>query len=84
MLFDTRRKVDEDLEKIRFANLPPEVQGKEIEEKKKRKEEFEAIEFEKNDRLAIIIAVFSIVIPYLLAFLGIIGAVLLLFYYVYL
>lgn len=72
MLFGARKKVDEDLEKIRFANLTVEEQEREINKQKAQKKEIESIQYEKNDRLALILAVFSIVLPYFLFFIAII------------
>lgn len=81
MLFGGKKRVEEDLEKIRFANLSPEKQEKELAEKEVRKKETDSIKYEKNDRLALIIATFSIVLPYLLTFIVIIGAVIGLLYF---
>ena len=68
MIFSSKKRVEEDLERIRFANLSPEKQEKELSEIARRKKEVNAIQYEKNDRLAMIIAVYSIVLPYVLAF----------------
>lgn len=84
MLFGGKRRVEEDLEKIRFANLPADKQEKELAEKELRKKEIQSIQFEKNDRLALIIATFSIVLPYVFAFIAIIGAVIGLMYFFFL
>lgn len=80
MLFGGKKRVEEDLEKIRFANLSPEKQDKELAEKELRKKEIDSIKYEKNDRLALIIATFSIVLPYLFIFIAVIGAVMGLLY----
>ncbi len=80
MLFGGKKRVEEDLEKIRFANLSPEKQDKELAEKELRKKEIDSIKYEKNDRLALIIATFSIVLPYLFTFIAVIGAVMGLLY----
>ena len=80
MLFGGKKRVEQDLERIRFENLSPEMQEKELAEKERRKNEINSIQFEKNDRLALIIATFSIVLPYLLTFIVIIGAVIGLLY----
>jgi len=80
-LFSNRR-VEEDLERIRKANLPPE---KREEEEAKEREAMEALEsgdvkITVKDVIAMIIAAFSIVIPYALIFLGL--AALVLFFFV--
>lgn len=80
MLFGGKKRVEEDLEKIRFANLSTEKQEEEIAEKEKKKKKIESIQFEKNDRLALIIATFSIVLPYFFTFIAVIGAVIGLLY----
>lgn len=77
MLFG-RNRVEEDLEKIRRANLPPEKLAEEDRIKKEREESM--LQLEKNDLLAMILAVFSLVLPYIIAFMAIIGFVVFLFY----
>lgn len=69
MLFGKRR-VEEDLQRIREANLP---------EEKAHKENIKPddVKLERGDILAMTLAVMSLVLPYILAFLGIMGAVLL-------
>ncbi|HBB28786.1 MAG TPA: hypothetical protein DC000_06000 [Clostridiales bacterium] len=80
MLFGGKKRVEEDLDKIRFANLSTEKQEEELAEKEKKKKKIESIQFEKNDRLALIIATFSIVLPYVFTFFVVIGAVIGLLY----
>lgn len=80
MLFGGKKRLEEDLEKIRFANLSTEKQEEELAEKEKKKKKIESIKFEKNDRLALIIATFSIVLPYVFTFIAVIGAVIGLLY----
>ena len=67
MLFNKKR-VDEDLERIRKANLP----DKSVPDKnvviEEVKADVEEIKLEKGDLLAMILAVLSIILPYLLAF----------------
>jgi len=67
MLFNKKR-VDEDLERIRKANLP----DKNVPDKnvviEEVKADVEEIKLEKGDLLAMILAVLSIILPYLLAF----------------
>lgn len=77
MLFG-RNRVEEDLEKIRRANLPPEKLAEE--DKRKKEQEESMLLLEKNDILAMILAVFSLVLPYIIAFMAIIGLVVVLFY----
>ena len=73
-----RNRVEEDLEKIRRSNLPPEKFEEEERLERERKEAM--LNLEKNDLLAMILAVLSLVLPYILAFVGIIGIVIFLFY----
>jgi len=76
-----KHRVEEDLERIRKANLPPDVL--EAEEKKER-EAVEALQSDDvritaKDVLAMIIAAFSIIIPYALLFIGV--AVMVLYFF---
>nr|WP_300091106.1 hypothetical protein [Sedimentibacter sp.] len=77
MLF-LKSKVEEDLEKIRLANLP----NKNLNEKPKEIEP-EKIRLEKNDLLAMILAVFSLILPYFAAFVAIMAGVVFLLGYLY-
>ena len=77
MLFGKNR-VEEDLEKIRRANLPSEYKNDEEQKKESAK-----LKLEKNDLLAMILAVFSLVLPYFIAFVAIIAAVVFLLGYLY-
>jgi hypothetical protein len=79
-LFSNRR-VEEELERIRKANLPPEA--REAEETQER-EAAETIQpddtkITAKDVLAMVIAAFSIVIPYAVVFIGLAALVLFLF-----
>ena len=67
MLF--KKRVDEDLERIRKANLPDTDVGEEI------KTNVEKVKLEKGDLPAMILAVLSIVLPYVLAFTAIMAGV---------
>lgn len=90
MFFISKRKVEEDLEKIRKANLPIEsyensdakfgyysINQNGTASSKNKREKFK-LELEKNDILAMIIAVFSIVLPYVLCFILILSSFVLL------
>lgn len=77
MLF-LKSKVEEDLEKIRLANLP----NDNLNEKPKEIEP-EKIRLEKNDLLAMILAVFSLILPYFAAFVAIMAGVVFLLGYLY-
>jgi len=77
MLF-IKNRVEEDLKKIRQANLPEEHLEKESQKKKSND-----LELEKNDLLAMILAVLSLVFPYVLAFVGIMAGVVFLLGYLY-
>ncbi len=71
MLFNKKR-VDEDLEKIRKANLPDKPDKRANEE---LKTDVEEINLEKGDLLAMVLAVLSIVLPYVLVFAAIMAGV---------
>ena len=80
MLFDNRR-VEEDLERIRKANLPPEVREAEME---KEREAVNALRSSSErltakDILAMTIAVLSLVLPYALIIFGAVILFLLIF-----
>lgn len=75
MLFGKNR-VEEDLEKIKMANLPYEsykpYQPYKSKENNKSKDE---LMLENGDILAIILAIMSLIVPYLIAFVGIMAGV---------
>lgn len=75
MLFGKNR-VEEDLEKIKMANLPYEsykpYQPYKLKENNISKDE---LMLEKGDILAIILAIMSLIVPYLIAFVGIMAGV---------
>lgn len=75
MLF-WKTKVEEDLEKIRRANLPDEK----INEDKKYENQ---LKLEKGDLLAMTLAVMSLILPYIIAFVGIMTGVVFLLGYFY-
>ncbi len=78
-----KRRVEEDLERIRFSNLPIEKQEQELSEKERQKKEIESIQYEKNDRLALILATFSIVLPLVFIFIAVLAVVVGLFYWIF-
>ncbi len=80
---DNKRRVEEDLERIRFSNLPIEKQEQELSEKERQKKEIESIQYEKNDRLALILATFSIVLPLVFIFIAVLAVVVGLFYWIF-
>lgn len=75
MLF-SRRRVEEDLDRIRKANLPAEKQAEE--EKQQQAARENASRLEKGDLLAMIIAFFSVILPYILISIGVMAALVLL------
>lgn len=75
MLF-LKSRVEEDLEKIRLANLPHEN----LNEKSNEQEE---LKLEKNDIPAIILAVLSLILPYFAAFVAIMACMVFLLGYFY-
>lgn len=68
-------RVEEDLQKIRQANLSPEKFEEECRIKKQKTEStsMEKLHLEKNDLLAMVLAVFSLVLPFILIFIAIMG-----------
>ena len=85
MLFNNSKRVSEDLQKIRQVNLDPAItQEKEKlsdEEKKKAKELLKELTF--KDYIAMVIAVFSIIVPYFLILIGVLAILLFLLYLFY-
>lgn len=92
MLFGKKR-VEEDLERIRRANLPAEKLAAEnkanninnidnIDNIDNVEETIlhEKLALEKNDVLAMILAVFSLILPYVTAFVAVMGLILFLIY----
>jgi hypothetical protein len=77
MLF-LKSRVEEDLEKIRNANLPHENANEKSDE-----HEPERLKLEKNDVLAMILAVFSLILPYFIAFVAIMAGVVFLLGFLY-
>lgn len=77
MLFGKNR-VEEDLDKIRRANLPSEYKNDE-----EQKNESAKLKLEKNDLIAMILAVFSLVLPYFIGFVAIMAVVVFLLGYLY-
>jgi hypothetical protein len=72
MLFG-RRRVDEDLERIRKANLPPDQLA--AEEAAQRRARENAKEFTVRDIFSMTLAAFSIVLPYVAVFAAFFGLV---------
>ena len=66
-------RVEEDLERIRRANIPTEKYGEEQRIKKQKSASVEKLHLEKNDLLAMVLAVFSLVLPLILIFIAIMG-----------
>lgn len=85
MLFNKKR-VEEDLEKIRNANLPnkdPNFDSNNSSYVYNRNTNEEELKLEKGDLLAIILAVMSLIVPYIIAFVGIMAGVVFLLGYFY-
>lgn len=70
-MFFGKKRVEEDLQRIREANLPEEKLNI-------SKESLDDLNLEKGDILAMILAVMSLILPYILAFIGIMGLAVLL------
>ena len=81
MFFDNnRQRMEEDLAKIRDANLPPEkLKEKEDRERASKKSFEENEKFTIKDIFAMSIAIFSLIIPYVLLILAGIGLTLFIF-----
>jgi len=79
MFFNNRNRVDEDLERIRKAHLSPEALKKEEEEEREIRDSLKSEEgkITAKDVLAMSIAIFSLIIPYVLVILLVIGLALL-------
>jgi hypothetical protein len=73
-MFLKKNRVDEDLERIREANLPNK------EEIKMNAKHSDDLGLEKGDLLAMVLAVISLILPYVIAFLGAIGVVIFFMY----
>ena len=69
-----RRRVEQDLLRIRQANLPH-AREEDIENAVSSKKEPARDRIGAKDILAMVIAVFSIILPYVLFFIGVLGAV---------
>jgi hypothetical protein len=82
-VFFNKKRVDEDLERIRFANLPKDKQEQELNKAEAQKKEIKSVKYEKNDRLALILASYSIIIPLVLIFIAVIAVVIGLFYWIF-
>ncbi|MGD9568034.1 MAG: hypothetical protein AB7V48_06860 [Sedimentibacter sp.] len=78
MIFGKNR-VEEDLVKIRRANLPCEK----FQERENKKASSNDLQLEKNDLLAMILAVMSLILPYIAAFVVIMAVVVYLLGYLY-
>ena len=83
-----KKRVEEDLEKIKSSNLP--YKEKSIEDNTINSSYFhnkntdeDELKLEKGDLLAMILAVMSLIVPYILAFVGIMAGVVFLLGYFY-
>lgn len=76
MMFGKKR-VEEDLEKIRRANLPFNKSNEEI------NADADELKLEKGDIPAMILAIMSLILPYVIAFVGIMAGVVFLLGYLY-
>lgn len=78
-MFFQKSRVEQDLARIRNANLPEKYPPPEVPEKGKKKREKVKAEdrIGVKDVLAMIIAVFSLILPYVIAFIAIMAIVVL-------
>ncbi len=87
MFFIRKKNVDEDVEKIRQYTLSPEQLAAEIKEKEEAKEaekkhaKEQLEDFTAKDVLAMSIAAFQVLLPYVLLVFGSAAVIFLLFYY---
>ena len=83
MIFGNRRVVEEELERIRKANLTPEQLEAEEANEREMREAIQSgeIKLTAKDVLAMIIAALSIVVPYMLLFIGLAVLMFLLFFW---
>ena len=79
-MFFNKKRVEEDLDRFRRANLPNKNETNNKEETENLEKSQDDIRLEKGDMLAMVLAVISLVLPYILAFLGIMGIVVFLMY----
>lgn len=70
MIFKKNR-VEEDLEKIKNANLPYGYNSIKRDEPKIEDEDVDKLKLEKGDLLAMTLAVMSLILPYIIAFVGV-------------
>ncbi len=74
-MFFKKNRVEEDLKKIREANLPNHEEENNSENSSRNSDD---LGLEKGDILAMTLAILSLILPYILAFIGIMAAVILL------
>jgi hypothetical protein len=83
-MFFNRKRVEEDLDKIRNANLKDKDDvAKDNRSSHDFNNDEDAIKLEKGDLLAMTLAIMSIIVPYILAFVGIMLGVVFLMMYLY-
>lgn len=69
-MFFRKKRLEEDLQRIKEANLPQEKSDNE-------NKPSDDVKLEKGDILAITLAIISLILPYILAFLVVMGGVML-------
>ena len=86
MFFRNRRRLEQDLERIRRNNLPADIAEQEDEKVEQEKEQVKAAlrELTFKDYLAMVIAALSIILPFIAIFLAIMAVLLFLVYKFYL
>ena len=83
MLFN-RNRVEKDLEKIRNVNLPSKcLSNVDTASGVFKNNNEDELRLEKGDLLAMILAVMSLILPYVIAFVGIMAGIVLLLRYLY-
>ncbi len=75
MFFSNRRRVEEDLERIKKANLPDSPDSTDDRKAVYMEQKPERLRLEKGDLTAMIIAAFSVLGPFVLIFIGIVSLI---------
>lgn len=80
-MFFQKNRVEEDLRRIREANLPAATIQAEAKAQQRSKSREAMDHIGLQDIAAMVIAIFSLILPYVIAFVGIMAAVVLGFYW---
>lgn len=75
MFFSNRRRVEEDLERIKKANLPDSPESTDGNKAVDTEQKSERLRLEKGDLTAMIIAAFTVLGPFVLIFIGVVSVI---------